>query len=386
MEELVELIKKKYDIDDEAALSLATFGDAMIRSVLADSVKSNQAIDSAMAVDVVVNERMVKKALSPYAPSFKKKGPWYIQSAGDGNCSTTSIAGAMEIENTIRLILKLIDQDRAPTPEDGFPSLNFSRGSDIWDDGMRIRELYSRFYLSTEDKMNAELPESMGKTTYTRKNADGSLENIERPMTRRDYICLEVQQLSRSDLNALSTTKALLKSGDFDMSPEGLEHCDALARAFVKDSSKPGVWCGWSMFYAVVSMRKPQVPLRIYVIDNNKLKIHLDMVPDGLSLPSEENDDVLHDNDKNHEFNADEEDTVEFVPQTDEDGEDEEEDAEDDDVEDEEKDEAPVPEEAPLFPRVLYRPGHFDVLVSNHHKNLITHFWPETARFFQSVF
>ena len=383
MDELVALIKKKYDIDDEAALSLASFGDAMLRSVLSESAKSNQAIDSVMADKVMVNERMVKKALAPYAPSFKKKGPWYIQSAGDGNCSTTSIAGAMEIENTIRLIMKLIDQDRAPAPEDGFPSLNFSRGSDIWDDGMRIRELYSRFYLSTDDKLNQELPASMGKTTYTRKNADGSLENIERPMTRRDYICLEVQQLSRSDLNALTTTKALLKSGsvEFDMSPDGLAHCDALARAFVKDSSKPGVWCGWSMFYAVVSMRKPQVPLRIYVIDNNKLKIHLDMVPDGLSLPSEDDDDVLHDNEKNHGFSVDEDDDVEFVPGDDKD---EENNAkQEDDEEDEEEDDKV---EAPLFPRVLYRPGHFDVLVSNHHKNLITHFWPETARYFQSVF
>lgn len=385
MEELVELLKKKYEIDDEAALNLASFGDAMIRSVLSESAKSNQAIDTMMEDKKIVNERMVKKALTPYAPSFKKKGPWYIQSAGDGNCSTTSIAGAMEIENTIRLILKLIDQDRKPTTEDGFPSLNFSRGSDIWDDGMRIRELYSRFYLSTDDKLNQELPLSMGKTTYTRKNADGSLENIERPMTRRDYICLEVQQLSRSDLNALTTTKALLKSGsvEFDMSPEGLAHCDALARAFVKDSSKPGVWCGWSMFYAVVSMRKPQVPLRIYVIDNNKIKIHLDMVPDGLALPSEEDDDVLHDNEKIYGFNADEDDDVEFVPgneeKNDDAKQDEEEDEEDDEMEDKD-------EEAFLFPRVLYRPGHFDVLVSNHHKNLITHFWPETARYFQSVF
>jgi hypothetical protein len=261
---------------------------------------------------------------------------------------------------------------------------------------MRIRELYSRFYLSTDDKLNQELPASMGKTTYTRKNADGSLENIERPMTRRDYICLEVQQLSRSDLNALSTTKALLKTGsvEFDLSPDGLAHCDALARAFVKDSSKPGVWCGWSMFYAVVSMRKPQVPLRIYVIDNNKLKIHLDMVPDGLALPSEEDDDVLHDNEKNHAFNADEDDDVEFV------GDDAKDDAKDDskdekqeqegdeeDHESAEQDEERMDvEEALLFPRVLYRPGHFDVLVSNHHKNLITHFWPETARYFQSVF
>jgi hypothetical protein len=43
-------------------------------------------------------------------------------------------------------------------------------------------------------------------------------------------------------------------------------------------------------------------------------------------------------------------------------------------------------EDVPLFPRILYRPGHFDVVVSNHHKNLITNFWPETARYFQSVF
>jgi hypothetical protein len=377
MEELVKLIKERYEVDDDAAMSLASFGDEMIRKVLHDAAKSNESVENMMEVDgKMINERMVKKSLSSYAPSFRKTGPWYIQSAGDGNCSTTSIAGAMEIENTIRLIIKLLQEERMPTPEDGFPSLNFSRGSDVWDDGMRIRELYAKFY-STDEKLNQELPESMGKTTYTKKLDDGSLQNIERAMTRRDYLCLELQQLSRNDLNSLTKTKALLKSGnvEFDLSPDGRERCDALARAFVSDSSQPGVWCGWSMFYAVVCMRKPKTPLRIYHIEKNELKIHLDMVPDGLSLPSEENDDILHDNEKNHGYDGDADDETAFQ----EDEKKEEKDDEDDDEEEEE-------EEVPLFPRILYRPGHFDVLVSNHHKNLITNFWPETTRYFQSVF
>jgi len=375
MEELVALIKERYGLDDDAALTMASFGDEMIRKVLKDASKSNESVENMMQVDgKLINERMIKKSLSSYATSFRKTGPWYIQSAGDGNCSTTSIAGAMEIENTIRLVIKLLDEGRMPTPDDGFPSLNFSRGSDVWDDGMRIRELYAKFY-STDEKLNQELPESMGKTTYTKKLDDGSMENIERPMTRRDYLCLELQQLSRSDLNSLTKTKALLKSGnvEFDLSPDGRERCDALARAFVSDSSQPGVWCGWSMFYAVVCMRKPKTPLRIYHIEKNELKIHLDMVPDGLSLPSEEDDDVLHDNRKTHGYDADADDHTPFEDKKEEQDENEdEEDEEDEDIH--------------LFPRILYRPGHFDVLVSNHHKNLITNFWPETARYFQSVF
>ena len=382
MEELVTLIKERYDLDDDAALTMASFGDEMIRKVLKDAASSNASVESAMEVDgKMINERMVKKSLAPYAPSFRKTGPWYIQSAGDGNCSTTSIAGAMEIENTIRLIIKLLDEGRMPLPEDGFPSLNFSRGSDVWDDGLRIRELYTKFY-STDEKLNQELPASMGKTTYTVKNGDG-LQNIERPMTRRDYLCLELQQLSRSDLGALSQTRALLKSGivEFDLSPGGFEHCNSLAKAFIADSSKPGVWCGWSMFSAVVSMRKPRTPLRVYSIKDNKLQIHLDMVPDGLSLPSEEDDDVLQDG-KHEGYDADADDTTEFEDEKKEDEKDEEEETKNDDASSTEVE----TEDVPLFPRILYRPGHFDVLVSNHHKNLITNFWPETARYFQSVF
>jgi len=373
----VSLIKERYNLDDEAALTMASFGDDIIRKVLKDAASSNASVESMMEVDdKLINERMVKKSLSSYAPSFRKTGPWYISSAGDGNCSTTSIAGAMEIENTIRLIIKLLTEERMPLPDDGVPSLNFSRGSDVWDDGMRIRELYAKFY-STDEKLNQELPLSMGKTTYTRKNADGSLENIEVAMTRRDYLCLELQQLSRQDLHSLSTTRSLIKSGnvEFDMSPDGFAYRDSLAKAFVTDSSKPGVWCGWSMFYAVVSMRKPKTPLRVYSIEGSKLKIHLDMVPDGLSLPSEEDDDILQDGIKEG-YDADADDTVKFEEEE-KNEEKEEEDASSTEVE---------CDDVPLFPRILYRPGHFDVLVSNHHKNLITNFWPETARYFQSVF
>lgn len=364
--ELSALIQSKYEIDDEAAEALASFGHNMIKDLIQKAASSNETVEKMIEEEdeKMVNERMIKKVLAPYA---EKRGPWVLSSAGDGNCATTSIAGAMEIENIIRLIIKLINEDRMPNAEDGFPALNFDRGSDVWDDGLRIREMYSRFY--SEDKLDRELPRSMGLTTYTKKTEDG-IQNIERPMTRRDYICLEVQQLSRQDLATLPLTRSLLKSSsvEFDHSPEGFEYCNALARAFITDSSKPGVWCGWSMFYAVVSMRNPKVPLRIYTVQNDKLIIHMDLTPDGTSLPSEEYDDVFQ------------KDTNGFTDESDKDlyQEENEEDEEEDEEEEEE-------ESDPLFPRILYRSGHFDVLVSDHHHNLITKFWPETAKSFRRL-
>lgn len=385
------LLQREYALEEDAATELARFGDAMIRGVLAGAGEVSAQLKAEMDGEHVITSKHVRRALYPsFMSAFKYTGPWKIPVCGDGNCCPTACRTTLDKEVRIKppqrasrththkqaLIpilrfaqvaveraLAMLESGEEPKEDEPGPNLCAQERSANWAEGFDIRSWCNRFYKT--ENLHREMPPQFGSVSYPVKEADGTTKLLSRPMTRLDFLVLETQHSSKKDV---------------DMGPDeaAVNQRTAIGTRYRDSTEQGGVWCSTPLLVAFVHMRKRNRAMRIYTQQGGKLIIYQDIVPEGADpLPSAEEDDILQDGStESAPVEADLDDAAEYVPRDeDDDADTEEEESAADDAEMDEDTEAPK-KPSYNFSRLLYTlPGHYDVLVSNHERNLLRRFW-----------
>ena len=350
MEDLVDVIKLRYKIDDDAAKELARVGDFLIRKGFEHHL-DEQMKDSFDCSDALMTAPLIMNNIAPFAEHLKSMPPnitpWVIHVAGNGDCLFTSLRGSQDKEESVRYALMMLEKGLNEYDVMVEPNFNCQDKSENHEEGKTIRSLTTKWL----HRLDMELPESFGKITNG---------NEQRPMTRGDLVLLETQFSSKKSISMDASTK---------------EERDSICQKYLQ-SMVDGQWASTPHLVAFSFMRKPtKTPIRVYQVLDGKLQKYIDIEPDGCDpLPPVENDEILEPvrvrcaatfpdasdidewiHEKSDDFKSD--------------------DSQSDDSDDD-------PECAEIFTRLLYSsPGHYDILVTDFERSVLTHVWPRTAQY-----
>jgi hypothetical protein len=176
----------------------------------------------------------------------------------------------LPLQRGVSLARLLLEENRQGTEEEGRPYLDGTAGETAWLDGVELRRHVARFY--GPDRIHRPLPASFGNVSWQARNADNILVQVERPMTRCDLLCTEVQSTRHIDI-------------DFSDKPEAEAARLAIATDYVKEISKHGVWCSTPSIVAFSIARIEKRPVRVYYVGRDSLYRFADTVPDGALPP-----------------------------------------------------------------------------------------------------
>jgi len=401
--DVVRLLQEEYGVDADSATELAKAVDTTLRATLekASAAISLRGMDPEEAPNVLTSDHL-KFALRGFADTLgpTSYAPAFIRADGDGNCLCTTLALDMEMkvsglqspvlcallrltavrivslhrpQRGVALARLVLEEGREPTEEEGRPYLDGRAGETAWADGVELRRTFARFY--GPDRIHRPLPASFGNVSWQTRDADNKTVQHERPMTRCDLICTEVQSTRHMDV-------------DFSDTPEALAARVAIATYYVKDISRHGVWCSTPTIVAFSIARIEKRPVRVYFINRDSLYSFADAVPDGaLPPPPPHLDEFLLDfhaasisRTKNgvpkdaDDLHAMVEEVLHVAAVEDiEDKEEEEEEEEEDSVEGED-----TPEFTQDITRVLFNGGHYNLALTASERMALLRVFPET--------
>jgi hypothetical protein len=251
----------------------------------------------------------------------------------------------------------------------GMPELSGALHSPNHRDNHRIRRACVAWYTSPPSNLDLVLNDTV---SYEVKEGDVTVVKT-RPMTRGDFIVLQMSESVR---------------GDIDMSPDSKDKRNAMALAYMAHQGEDRTWGSLPIIMAFVNILTTPRGIRVYQVIGGRLKsLCQDILPAGATaLPSPDEDDLLSVDPPTDlmEISSDDvnlwQDDAPDTPDTpvDEPDMDDPDDADEVEIVDDE------PEQA-FFRLLFHAGGHYDALVTDTQKRLICHAFPSVAHEFKAL-
>jgi len=272
-------------------------------------------------------------------------------------------------------------------PDDTRPCLDGSRGSPNHSDNFKVRKFCVAWYISPPSNLDIE----MGDRTMT--YVEGGVEKS-RPMTRGDFVVMQLSESSRGDIDTGPSEEAKLKRNE-------------IATKYLQEQSRDRVWGSLPLIVAFAHILKNPTAVRIYQKTSSGLIAITgqDVVPPNAPpLPSAEDDDIFFKQEFS-QFDSKAEDSAEWIDAASYSGcsscDNYLKDAEDagnaDDADDASSassassagstGSAGFSQENQNFIRLLFNAdgGHYDALATEFQANIIRRMYPETSDFFRAL-
>ena len=155
-------------------------------------------------------------------------------------------------------------------------------GSANHKENYELRKRLLGWYISNLDR---EMPAEYGDVAYEHQQEDGTKTILHRPMTRADILVMETMY------------SGAIKEVGMSNSDEHKAQRTHIAQQYLQKMSVDRAWGSVPFIVAFAHIWKQPCPVRIYQILNGKLVKYQDITPVGTSLPPEEEDDMLQEDD-----------------------------------------------------------------------------------------
>ena len=342
---LRRLLSERYNLEPHVIEDLVNRGHDMVTEILTKAGKVDVQLADALHLLPLVTEADIMTSL-PALPQRNMR-VWVLPACGDGSCLLTSLRISLDLmASTNEALRVLADPTTIPS---GQPELSGERGSPNHSDNFRIRQACVAWYISPPSNLDIEMSDSVQYETVV----DGKTILTTRPMTRADFIVMQMTESKRGDIN---------------MSPESKPSRNALALAYMSTQNQDRVWGSLPLIMAFAHIMKTPRSIRVYQIVQGKLQsIYQDVVPPGAPPlpPPQEDDALLTHVPKSYKIDQDD-----MTPW---------------ETSEEEDNTCPLQETATQnFIRLLYHPsGHYDALATDTQQRIVTTAFPSSKPFFK---
>ena len=295
MEELIEFLMSKYEIEEDAARELALTGLGMVSTGLQTAGQPSEQLAALKPNSSdLVTEEDVLSSLVPYVKTIATSKTFKISplqgyklpACGDGSCLFTSLRVAIDLKASFNFAYGLLQEGKTQDDTDMHPDVCGARGSANHQDNYKLRKLLVSWYCNPRTNLDLEMPLEYGDVVYEEDSTDldehGKPKKVlkHRPMTRCDIIVMETMYSSKRDVG-------MSNSEDHKLIRRNI------AMAYLERMIRDCEWGSVPLIVAFAHLWTPSIPVRIYQILNGKLVKYQDILPIGTSLPSEEDDDML---------------------------------------------------------------------------------------------
>jgi hypothetical protein len=432
------LLSQKYShvLDKNGLKTLASIGDALIANILQSASPSSDQLQDLLPSSHphLVTEMDIVQRLLPCAQALCCPSVYKIASCGDGNCLFTSLRVALDLKYSYELSSKLLFEGKTEDDTDMAPILSGDKDGENHQENLKLRKMLVGWYCHPLSNLELEMPAEYGDAVYEEEEEEEEEKEQGQGQqgTAKKKIVAKHRRMTRMDIIIMETLYAgHAKEINMSPAPEHVQIRKRIALQYLSKMMKDRVWGSVPMIVAFAHIWKTKMPVRVYQVVDKKLVKYQDILPSGCTLPREEEDDLLNpdgirvpqrESEKNEQEKEEDE-------QGDEEDDDEQGDKENQDCESNDEDEAlgmdddmqeyvptnsmdvemqqeqeeqeeeqeedavgntnsqPVADQN--FIRLLFErngAGHYDVLVTRHQKQVISHIFPDTKKDFQLFF